>query len=69
MVVKERVEHVEAREAIDRFEDLARRARRVAIRGIVQTAKAFEKLTPDIERSRQEARHEEYGRKKPRREF
>jgi hypothetical protein len=40
----ERVEHVEAKDAIDRFEDLARRAQRVAVRGYIQAQRAYDKL-------------------------
>lgn len=46
MAAKERVEHTEGKDVLDRMEDLVKRARRVAIRGLIQTAKAAEKLTP-----------------------
>lgn len=53
VVTKERVEHSEGKDLLERIEDLAKRAQRVAMRGYVQASRAAEKLGPS---TRQEKR-------------
>lgn len=44
----DRPEHIEAQDALDRFEALAKRAERTAIRGLIQGAKVAQQLAGQL---------------------